>query len=402
MLKTNRAIFTILLAFFALAATAQDAMPQTPALKEFPLKEGDRILWYGSSSTAIGVWPRTMEFLLNTRHPELKLTFVRRGVGGSSFVKALKEMDDVYEKAQPTIVFYNFGANDAVQGEKGLPDFLKQMGDSVQKVHEHHARVLLICPQPGDENVAGKRNDFLELYAREMLAYGRREQVDVVDTYTPLDRMLHYTQNDLADYTFNKDRIHLTDSGYVAWGLFLYEGLHAPEAESSATLDANGSVIATARCGISKVEAKDGALRFVREDAVLPLLPPNPIPKTKMTAPNKSLLPVSTPATSPALSYAQAHGSELPPRAHCPLEKHSRYLLKVTGLKDGAYAILVDGKPLGNVSAAQLAEGVNLNSVSLDSGHDAPWAELVQDIWNGKKLDKIGKTSFAFTVQPAQ
>jgi len=35
----------------------------------FPFKKGDRVAWVGSSSTAIGVWPKTMEFLLRTRHP---------------------------------------------------------------------------------------------------------------------------------------------------------------------------------------------------------------------------------------------------------------------------------------------------------------------------------------------
>ena len=49
-----------------------------------------------------------------------------------------------------------------------------------------------------------------------------------------------------------------------------------------------------------------------------------------------------------------------------PLEKFSRYLLRVTDLPDGKYEILVDGKALGIVEAKALAQGVNLNALLLD------------------------------------
>ena len=42
---------------------------EAPAVA-FPFQPGDRVAWIGSSSTRIGVWPKTMEFLLRTRHPE--------------------------------------------------------------------------------------------------------------------------------------------------------------------------------------------------------------------------------------------------------------------------------------------------------------------------------------------
>ena len=44
---------------------------------KFPFWPDDRVAWVGSSSTRIGVWPKTVEFLLRTRHPELRLTFSR-------------------------------------------------------------------------------------------------------------------------------------------------------------------------------------------------------------------------------------------------------------------------------------------------------------------------------------
>ena len=51
----------------------------------FPFKDGDRVAWVGSSSTHIGVWPRTMEFLLRTRNPDVHLTFQKFSTEGPKY-----------------------------------------------------------------------------------------------------------------------------------------------------------------------------------------------------------------------------------------------------------------------------------------------------------------------------
>lgn len=373
------------------------AAPSAQALAEFPLKANDHVLWYGSSSTKIGVWPRTMEFLLRTRHPELKLTFEREGVGGGTFTLALKEMDEILDGLKPTVVLFNFGGNDATKGDKGVDAFKLAMKTAIDKVKKRNARPMLMTPQPGDERLAGKRNDNLEPYSEAMLAFAKEQNVPCIDTHHPLELMFEAAVNDEPNYTINKDKIHLTDSGYVAWAYFLYEALRAPVAESSVELARDGSVVKVQRCKVSNVEAARGTIRFTREDEILPLLPPNPVPATSQAAPARTLLP----PPSAALEYAQKHGSDLPPRKHCPLEKESRYLLKIAGLDAASYDISVDGKPLGSATAAQLAAGVNLNSLLLDSGNSAPWADLVLEIWRGKSLDKIGKTQFNFEIRKA-
>jgi len=55
-------------------------------------------------------------------------------------------------------------------------------------------------------------------------------------------------------------------------------------------------------------------------------------------------------------------------------------MLKIGGLAAGNYALSADGKPIGTASEKQLAEGVNLNSLLLDSKNTAPWNDLLKDI----------------------
>ena len=89
---------------FALVRAADKT--DAPAVA-FPFKDGDRVAWVGSSSTNIGVWPKTMEFLLRTRHPELKLTFKRYSTGGGTFATGLQNLDKWLADGKPTVVFFN-------------------------------------------------------------------------------------------------------------------------------------------------------------------------------------------------------------------------------------------------------------------------------------------------------
>ena len=193
-----------------------------------------------------------------------------------------------------------------------------------------------------------------------------RKRAGCLDTHHPLEALQREGEKADKDYTINKDNIHLTDSGYVAWGFFLYERLTPPACESKAELTADGKTTATTRCKLEDVKAEPGSLSFTRRDEVLPILPP---------------------------------ASLLPPRGPVPLEKLSPYLLAVTGLPDGNYEILCEDKPIGEADAAHLAAGVNLNTLLLDSGKAAPWAELTEQLWAGKGLDQIGATRRRFVVR---
>ena len=134
-----RRFLPILVLFFvAIPAYAQDKKPL------FEFKKGDRVAWVGSSSTNIGVWPKTMEFLLRTRHPELQLTFKRYSTGGGTFATGLQNLDKWLADGKPTVVFFNYGSNDAAAAEKGLPPLKDNIATCVAKAEaRRRARTLL-------------------------------------------------------------------------------------------------------------------------------------------------------------------------------------------------------------------------------------------------------------------
>jgi lysophospholipase L1-like esterase len=333
---------------------------------EFPFRDGDRVSWIGSSSTNIGVWPKTMEFLLRTRHPELKLTFKRYSTGGGTFATGLQNLDKWLADGKPTLVFFNYGSNDATAAEKGLPTFKENITKCVSKAQAGGARVLLMTGQAADVRksgaVAAQRR---EMYAEAMLEFAKEKGWPAtVDVFHPLADLQKNGHKDDDAYTILKDNIHLTNPAYIGWGYLLYERLNPALVESSASLTADGKISGTKRCRIEDVKSREGTLSFTRLDEVLPILPPGP----------------------------------LPPRKYVPLEKWSKYWLKIEGLPSGDYEIRCQDKRVGSASAAVLAQGVNLNTLLLDGKETAPWEALTAQIWEGKELDQIGKTRWHFEV----
>ena len=459
--RVFKARFACAIACLAVCALALFHFPASSERSaEFPFKPNDRVAWIGSSSTRIGTWCRTLEFLLRTRHPELHLTFNRGTTGGGTFLTGVKNLPVWLNDFKPTYVLYNYGGNDAGAGAKGVASFKLNMQKCAELALEANARVGFTTHQSGDVRVTAPQPfEARRLYAEEMLKFALEKEWPIYDTHHPLETFQQNEQLEISDFTINKDRIHLTDSAYVAWGFYLYERMNPPDAESVAELTADGAVSAQRGCKISELTHAPGALEFVREDSVLPLLPPNPIPvgnslKTATppaASPTASVIgaalkdakrdylkpivpglnsvlanPVNqpvganatvpanvagTPAVAPApkqppfkipaaqVQYAAKHGQELPPRKFVPLEKYSRYMLKISGLDSGDYQITCDGKTIGAASAKELSDGVNLNALLLDSKNPAPWADLAKSLWLGQRLDEIGKTKFKFKIE---
>ena len=226
--------------------------------------------------------------------------------------------------------------------------------------------MILVTPQAADVRKSGVGPAAQRtLYAETLLDAGRKRGLPTIDVHYPIFVLQSQGERDDPRYSILKDRIHLTNPAYIAWGFFFFDRLDLPVARSDAALTAKGEVTAADHCQIRDVATFDGGLRFTRSDDVLPILPPGP----------------------------------LPPRGPVPLEARSRYLLTVEGLPPGDYAIGCEGKPIGVATSESLALGVNLNTLLLESGFEAPWAGLAQRIWDGEDLDQVGKTNWKFEVR---
>lgn len=443
----------LLFAVLAISLLTHSRASESPA--EFPFKTGDRVAWIGSSSTRIGTWCRTMEFLLRTRHPELNLSFSRGTTGGGTFLTGIKNLPVWLSDFKPTVVLYNYGGNDASAGLKGIPQLKLNMQKCVEITQDAGARVLFMTHQSGDVRVTSKAPfDNRKLYAETMLGFAKENNWTMYDTHHPLESLQLDCQKETPDFTLNKDRIHLTDSSYCAWGFYLYERMNPPVVESSVELNADGRIIHETHCTVSNaIVLSPGVIEFTRADSVLPLIPPDPIPTGNalkvlptsagavvgaaakeaikdlykplalgrfFDAPSAGkpfgdlALPwlvvasaqfsaapaVPLPKIPPAqVAYAAKFGQQLPARALVPLEKLSRYMLKINGLEPGKYEVSCEGKPIGLASEKELATGVNLNTLLLDSKNPAPWSDLLKNVWIGKRLDEIGTTKWKFRVE---
>ena len=366
---------------------------------EFPFKKNDRVAWIGSSSTYLGTWPATLEFLLRSRHPELNLTFSRHSTGDGTFATGLSRLPDWLERSRPTLVFLNYGANDGNLGKRNLEAFHKSLADCVQKSRDFGARTLLMTHQPGDPRYTGEVfNNRRAHYALDMLHFCGEHKFPLIDIFNPLQKMFDQARAENPDYTINSDMIHLTDSAYVAWGFLLYDAFTVPDSESRLELNwGEGKVLAAKNCS-AEITAHDAdALAFVRLDAVLPILPPVPLPSSRphrgyLTGLSQSFFPEEP-------KFALEHGQDLPPRNGVPLESCSRYMLKIAGLPGGEYELICNNLPCGKSSAETLAAGVNLNSMLLDQKLPAPWNALAQQLWDGVKLEQLNGRALHFQLR---
>ena len=376
---------------------ATDTNKATPRTVAFPFKTGDRVAWIGSSSTYIGVWSNTMQFLLNTRHPELNLSFSRHSVGGGTYGVGLKRLPDWLERSHPTLVVFNYGANDAMFGQRNLNTFHGWMRACTDRAKRSGARVIHMTPQSGDIRASGPVSHYRRLhYSDDMLAFCDTNAWDAVDVFHPLDQLQTESQKLNPNFSLNADIIHLTDSAYVAWGFYLYDSLNPPPSDSSLELDARSKkVIAAHNCSAKFVDS-NALLTFEREDDVLPILPPDPLPEDN---PFRNRI-AAKPSFGPAL-VASADAHKLPPRAFVPLEKHAQYLLKISGLEPGIFELACNGKPVGTTDQAHLAAGINLNTLYLDAGLPSPWESTAEALWHGSRLHELPTRKMTFTLSRA-
>ncbi len=194
-----------------------------------------------------------MEFLLRTRHPELKLTFFRGTTGGGTFATGVKNLPVWLGDFKPTVVLFNYGGNDAAAGPKGIPQFELNMQKCFDIVRDSGARALFMTPQSADVRVSGQLAfELRRSYSDLMLSFGREKGWTIYDTHHPLETYQLDSRKAIPDFTINKDRIHLNDSAYVEWGFCLYDQMSPPAVESSAELSADGRVVTSKNCTISR------------------------------------------------------------------------------------------------------------------------------------------------------
>ena len=124
-------------------------------------RDHDRVVFLGDSITVLHTWTRLVELSVRLRHPEWAVTFINAGVGGNTVEDALERLDVDVLAHQPTVVFVNFGMNDASFPEgSGGAAFEKNMTTLLDRLAKAKVRrVVWLDTTPYDTSV-GAGNAF--------------------------------------------------------------------------------------------------------------------------------------------------------------------------------------------------------------------------------------------------
>lgn len=343
----NRRLYSCFIAAALLAA-----MLPTRA-EDFFFKDGDRVVIIGDSITEQHLYSNYVEMWTVSRFPKWNITFRNSGIGGdrSPGGNSRFKRDVAYHK--PTAMTVDFGMNDGgyrAFDEGGFNTYMKGLQGMADQAKEAGIRVAWATPSPVEKPEEGPAlkgyNETLEKYSDGVKAIAEKNQGLFVDQFHPFIAAMDKAR---AENPKNRigggDAVHPGPAGQAIMASEILKGLRFPKLVSSAELDAAGKVVKAEQCEISNAAAKDGGLSFQRLDAALPFFP----------AEAKSILkwvPI--------------------------LEDMNQYTLKITGLKDGAYEIKVDGVKIGERTAAELAAGANLAMDALSAG---PIADQVKAVF---------------------
>lgn len=130
-----------------------------PDLAPFELRDGDRLVWIGSTvverEQRYGYW----ETALLAAQPGKRLTVRNLGWSGDTVhgeargrfdfadpEKCFRQLLGPVLELKPTVVFVSYGTNEAFEGEPGLPRFEKGLEKLLDALKPTHARVVLFSP----------------------------------------------------------------------------------------------------------------------------------------------------------------------------------------------------------------------------------------------------------------
>jgi lysophospholipase L1-like esterase len=358
-----------------------DAVSPTasPAATGFLFRNNPQpVLFYGDDATAQRMYTSLIESYTLARFPDWGISFRNTGLEGDRILfvpgrsltrdQAIRRDIGSYH---PQAVLVNYGMNDARGGDSGYQFFLTRvniLSRDLPRIGVYRAAFISANPEEGYSPGApagSSDNLALEKYANWMKgqffigwrdgvafmqAHPKGSEAPIlengifIDLLNPMIQLIeagrtagvlsHDDALGEKSARLMPDGVHPNWSGHFIMAAIILQGLHAPDLVSTATLDAaRGVTTSTQACTITWKNAPEGVVQFQRKDDALPW----PVPP-------EADLALKIPGFDPATTL-------------------NRYELKITGLKETAYMLSIDGEEIGVYSGGALANGVNLGFV---------------------------------------
>jgi lysophospholipase L1-like esterase len=360
----------ILTSLGALGSAPARAAEPTKADKYY-FQDGDIVVMMGDSITEAHLYSSYIEVWAVTRFPRWKLTFRNVGIGGDTSHGGNGRFQRDVARFRPTAITVNFGMNDGryeafVQWR--FDNYVKGLQGIADQAKEAKFRVAWLTTQAVDAAELGKSataaapyNQTLERFADEGLKKIAEKNGGVfVDQFHPYLALLNRARGVLPKYApiTGSDPVHAGPPGQAFMAMTILKGLDFPTLVASVEIDATKKTGTARNATVNDVAEKDGGISFNQIDESLPFFPPE---------------------AEDILNWSPIR------------DDLNRYLLKVTGLKEGKYDIRLGGKRVTTCTAAELGQGVNLASAVLKAG---PVADQVKAV-----TDAVAKKNDYFSTQ---
>lgn len=226
-------------------------------------RDHDRVVFLGDSITVLHTWTRLVELSVRLRHPEWSVTFINAGIGGNTVEDALERLDVDVLAQQPTVVFVNFGMNDASfpEGSSGAA-FEKNMTTLLDRLAKAKVRrVVWLDTTPYDTSVGAGNAFNRRRVARitELVEFtktlGAERELPVVPVNDAVTRAITAWKAGKRSENLMPDRIHPGPT---------LHGVMAAEVLSTVGFDVTPARV--------KVSVRDGAAFVEGRDAGVPLV----------------------------------------------------------------------------------------------------------------------------------
>lgn len=368
---------TLLLLF--MAATATNGRAQQAA----PFQKGDRVVFVGNSITDGGHYHSYIWLYYMTHFPDRRITCLNAGIGGDVAQQIYERFDDDVLSKKPTVLTLTWGMNDTGYFEWYQPHGKDTMQRRLANSYKYYGliedklkkrsdiRKIFIGGSPYDEtskfnnkNIFPHKTDAMnEVIAFQQQA-AQKQGWSFVDFYHPmLEINLREQKKDSTFSLTPGDRIHPDNDGHMVMAyLFLQAQGLANQPVANVQIDAGTrQVKQSTNCKISAVTGNGAGISF---DYLAQSLP----------------YPLDTIPRGWGNNKKQSDALKVIPF----MKDFNQEVLKVSGLKAGAYDLLMDGEKVGTYEAAQLAAGINLAENTLTPEYQQAIAirEMNEERWD--------------------
>ncbi|MEO8605840.1 MAG: GDSL-type esterase/lipase family protein [bacterium] len=347
---------------------------------DYPFRDNDVVVFLGDSNTAGAGFAKTLELYTLLRYPARDVKFYNAGIGGDTATGGAARMQrDVFDH-DATVVVVTFGINDILWGAYADAAHRQAFLDGIRDIviacrdRAHLVRVILNSYPLTNGSVGqtepNPTQQYLQAMSLDAFALATSLAPTLVQTNDVFSVMWDVFLNGRKTNPIWGDRpaiggadgVHLSDFGHKLWAYAMLKNFGLSPIVSSITLGAAPPrSLATTNATVASLSGNATNFSFTRKDTALPI--------------NFGGFQAGT------LLLWINFSSDL-----------NQYVLKVTELATGNYAVDVEGRTLGTWSSTQLAAGLNLGPDVFD-----PWWPSTP--WGGKSLALTGMTEARHELQ---